>query len=328
MMTSHDYTVMLVMVYAHVMITHDMTPAVITTTSTELATTVLADWQQVAGAWLLSFPSRATRDAYRRDLQQFVQFCSDHQVPVLGAGRPVCDAYARQLDQSDLSAATRARRLAAVASFYQYALEADLITRNPVAGVRRPKVAAESPRLGLTRTEVRSVMEVLTTSTPAERALFGLLLGCGLRVSEAVGVTPAMFGTEAGHTVLRIVGKGAKPRTVVVAPQVMHLLHDALQASSDPATTLVRGPRGGRVDRHEALRWVVRIGHRAGLQRALCPHDLRHTAGTMALDAGASIQRVSDMLGHASTSTTQRYVAHRERLDNAAAYVLGMALVS
>ena len=71
---------------------------------------------------------------------------------------------------------------------------------------------------------------------------------------------------------------------------------------------------------------VEALGRAAGVAHALCPHNCRHTAATMALDAGAPIHRVQGLLGHASPATTQRYVAHRERLDSSAAYVLGKAL--
>ena len=71
---------------------------------------------------------------------------------------------------------------------------------------------------------------------------------------------------------------------------------------------------------------VEALGRAAGVAHAHCPHDCRHTAATVALHAGAPIHRVQGLLGHASPATTQRYVAHRERLDSSAAYVLGKAL--
>ena len=71
---------------------------------------------------------------------------------------------------------------------------------------------------------------------------------------------------------------------------------------------------------------VEALGKAAGLEHPLRPHDCRHTAATLALNAGAPIHRVQDLLGHASPTTTQRYVAHRERLENSAAYTLGAVL--
>jgi len=290
------------------------------------ATPGVEAWHRIAGAWLASYASPHTREAYRRDLGQFATWLEGVGIvsPLL-AGRPAVDTYARHLEELGLSPATRARKLAAVASFYAYCGAEGVTDRNPAALVRRPRVSDESPRLGLSADEARRVIAAARAATPAHRALIALCLGAGLRVSEALAVTPESLSSEAGHQVVRVTGKGGKVRTVPLSPQALGLLSDALEAGTT-GEPVVRGPRGGRIDRHQALRMIEALGKVAGVVHLLRPHDLRHAAATLSLDAGAPVGRVQDLLGHASPSTTMRYVRHRERLDNSAAYVLGVAL--
>lgn len=287
-----------------------------------VAPSQFASWQQVAGAWLAEFPSAHTQDAYRRDLQQYAGHLAGLGITdPLSAQRHVVAYYARYLDSIGLAAATRARKLAAVSSFYRYATRADVVPANPAKDIARPPVSAESPRLGMSADEARRVIDVARERTPAHRALLALCLCAGLRVSEALAVTPADMAEVKGHRVVRVAGKGGKVRHVPLSPLALDLLADAL-AGCEPGTPVVRGPQGGMVDRHRALRMVESLGRAAGIGHALRPHDCRHTAATLALDAGAPIHRVQDLLGHSSPTTTQRYVAHRERLDHSAAYDL------
>lgn len=287
------------------------------------------DWRQLAGAWLLEYPSVHTQDAYRRDLQQWADYCA-HTLggtDPLKASRPWVTHYARHLDTLDLAPSTRARKLAAVASFYAYAVAAGSVAANPAAGVHRPRVPNESPRLGLDREAARRVIAAAEAATAAHRALIALCLGAGLRVSEALAVTPADLTTVRGHQVVTVTGKGGKARSVPLSPQALALLSAALEGC--PADTpVVRTDTGELIDRHRALRMVEALGRRAGVGHRLRPHDLRHTAATLSLDGGAPIHRVQDLLGHSSPTTTTRYVQHRERLDHSAAYVLGTALAA
>ena len=302
---------------------HELAP--VPTSALELAGPT--PWREVAGAWLASFGSVNTQAAYRGDLAQFAQFAADlGAASPMTVGRPVIDLYARHLEAEGLKPATRARKLAAVASFLGYAASANVIATNPAACVRRPKVAATSPRLGATADEARRLITAAEAGSPTDRALVALCLLTGLRVSEALSITPASIRHEAGHEVLTVTGKGGTVATVPLSPLARRLLADAITAAADGGA-IVRGPRGGRVDRHQAHRLIAALGRRAGLAHRLVPHDLRHAAATLSLEAGAPLHRAQDLLRHASPVTTQRYTAHRDRLDGSAAYTLATFLV-
>lgn len=285
-------------------------------------------WFVVARDWLECQRSPHTRDAYARDFDQFQLWLRTARPPVghpLEARRIHVDEYAISLRR--FKPATQARKLAAVSSYYAYAVTVEAIDTNPAATVRRPPLSNTSPRMGLTTTEAHRVIDAADNATAAHRALLALCLGAGLRISEALAVRPADISTVKGHTVLTVTGKGDKVRTVPLSPQALRLLADALARCHAADHRIIDTDDNGHpIDRHRALRMVEALGRTAGVGHRLRPHDLRHTAATLALDAGAPIHRVQDLLGHASPITTQRYVQHRERLDNSAAYLLGTVL--
>lgn len=289
-------------------------------------------WYVAVTRWLDSQRSDNTRDAYARDFDHYRLWLMAELPHIaanpLAATRSDLAAYATAVARlSGIKPATKARRLAAVSSFYAYAVDLEYIDSNPAARIKRPAVSTESPRMGLTGDEARRIIEASDRHTAQHRALLALCLGCGLRVSEALAVTPADITVVKGHRVLTVTGKGGKVRTVPISPQAFRLLSDALDACPDPSRRIIEMSEAGQpIDRQRALRMVETLGRHAGVEHRLRPHDLRHTAATLALDAGAPIHRVQDLLGHSSPITTQRYVQHRERLDNSAAYVLGTVL--
>lgn len=132
-----------------------------------------------------------------RDLIAFMGYCDHYGVQAIGATRPAIDAYARALDAEGLAPSTIARSLSALASVYAYLEEEDVIASSPVQRVRRPRVAQESPTLGLDRGEAVALLAAAADAGPRDDALLALLLLNGLRVSEALGL--ADLDTERGR---------------------------------------------------------------------------------------------------------------------------------
>jgi integrase/recombinase XerD len=305
------------------------------TTSTEIVLVTPADLQQVTaghsleailGAWQLSLRSENTRTAYSADLVTFLQFAGAHQVAPLGDPRvlrPLIDLWMTEQQADGAAAATRARRLAAVRSFYRYVTIEGYMERDPSAMVRRPHVPNEPSKTALTLGEARAILEATTTGSgsPATRAAVGLLLGAALRVSEAISARVEDISHRDGHTVLSVVGKGERRRVIPLSPLTLEML-----GPLPVEGWLVPAPDGGQCNRYQVAHMVRRIAEAAGIDRPVSPHILRHTAATVALDGGAPVQTVADLLGHSSPTTTMRYVAGRERLRDSAAYVVGVAL--
>lgn len=279
------------------------------------------DLDRLALAWLGSFPSVRTRQAYSADLGAFSRWLEDHRAgTLLTATRPHVDLYARHLEEAGYSPSTRARRLSSLSSFYGYSCSVGALSVNPAANVRRPKLPNYSPRLGLNLDTAPRVVEAAHRLGPDHRALVALCLLAGLRVSEALFATAGDIREEAGHRVLEITSKGGRRDLVPLSPAALRLLEDALAARPE-------GPLLGGMDRFRAGRLVAQLGKEAGLEK-LTPHDLRHGAATCSLEAGEPIHRVQQLLRHASPVTTQRYDHSRDRLDSSAAYGLSRAVVA
>ena len=285
-----------------------------------LSLVTLEERDGLALSWLASFSSLGTRRAYAEDLNRFATFLEQQKAGrVREATRVHVDLWARSLEAHGYAPATRARRLASVASFYAYACSVGAMSSNPASSVRRPKLPNYSPRLGLDLDSAPPVIAAAQRMTTHHAAIVALCLFAGLRVSEALSVKGSDIREEGGHKVLEVTSKGGRRDLVPLSPFALRLLDGALRlhGSSELLPNL---------DRFQVLRMVAAIGKEAGLKRPLTPHDLRHGAATCALEAGEPLHRVQQLLRHANPQTTQRYDHSRDRLDASAAYGLAKAL--
>ena len=216
--------------------------------------------------------------------------------PGVGGGRP--------------GRATVARRLCTVAGFYRYAEEEGLVPVSPAVHVRRPRLDYESHAVGLDRNEVGALLVAAGLGAPAEHALISLLALNGLRVSEAIGADIEALGLERGHRTLTVLRKGGKTVTVPLAPRTARAVDLAI--GERLAGPIFLSAHGERLDRHGAGRIVRRVAHRAGIDKRIGPHTLRHAFITAALDAGVPLRDVQDAASHADPRTTMRYDNSRE----------------
>lgn len=287
-------------------------------------------------AWLRSRKSIHTRKAYFRDLADFLAWCDRTGLDPRAAVRGDVDAYTAQRC-GDLSATSLARRLSSLSSWYTYLMSNGVTAANPVQAVDRPAVDHDaSPTVGLTGAQVAAFMRAARSQRgPAARrdaALLGMLAELGLRVGEALALNLDAFRHNRGHRTVRVAGKGGKhrelPIPVPLGRDLDAYLTERATAGGVPVDQLA-GPlfvtaTGRRVDQPAVFRLVRRVGKAAGLPGAerLSPHSLRHTVATAALDAGAPLRDVQDMLGHADPRTTRRYDRSRGSLDRSPAYLI------
>lgn len=278
--------------------------------------------EDVAGAFLLAYTGN-TRLAYRRDLTDFFSFCASIGVDPLRASRVHVDAFARKLGELDsMSPATVARKLSSVSGFFNYALNEEVVGRNPVRPVRRPKVGSDSASTGLDRSELSALVAAARADGLRTHALV-LLLGLnGLRVSEALSAEAKDLDTERGHRVLRITRKGGRTATVPLAPRTAEAIEAYLDGRNQGP--LFMTSTGKPMDRAAVWRTLRRLAKDAVPDKAssLHPHDLRHAFVTLSLDAGASLRDVQDAAGHADPRTTRRYDRARHNLDRHPTYAL------
>lgn len=282
----------------------------------------VVDAETLFVAYLAGYSNEKTRKAYASDLRHWATWCDSIHVGVLDARRVHVDAYMRACEHHGTADATIARRLSAISGYYDYAVDEDLIGRNPVGRVKRPKVNDESPTLGLDREEVGRLLAV--TEKPRDLALVCLLLLNGLRVSEALAADVDDLATERGHRVLSVTRKGGKVALVPLAPRTAVAVADLLGDRRDGPVFATR--TGARLDRQGAWKIVRRLAKTAGIDKTISPHSLRHTMVTLSLDAGVPLHTVQDAAGHADPRTTQRYNRARHSLDGHATYALSSYL--
>lgn len=275
-----------------------------TTARSSRWTTSSTSWAAVA--FVASYSSRGTRQAYSTQLRLWFSWCRQHELdPLTEVRRPHVELYARDLEARGLAPATVASKLVVLAGFYRYCVEEQLIEHSPAVHVRRPKVAQESTRLGLD--EPSSAPSSSKPDWPAATTTCSPACSpsthCGsLKPAGRADLTDLALAN--GHRTLRIVGKGNQPALIPLA-------------RAD----------GSRPDRHAAGRIVRRLAERAGIDET-SPHLLRHAAITDALDAGGSLRDVQDFARHADPRQTRRYDRARGALDRNPTYIVATAATS
>ena len=298
-----------------------------TVTSTELMPQVeplFTDAERSALAGFLAGYSGLTRDAYALDLRQYAGWCQQRGLHLFQARRSDIECFGRDMEDRGRARATIARRLCTVSGLYRYAVEEDLIEHSPAVHVRRPRLDYESHAIGLDRNEVGALLVAAGLGAANEHALFSLLAINGLRISEALGANIEALGLERGHRTLTVLRKGGKTVTIPLAPRTARAVDLAIGERMDGPIFL--RPDGKRMDRHCAARIVRRVARRAGVNKPIGPHTLRHAFITAALDAGVPLRDVQEAASHADPRTTMRYDRARVSLDRHATYIVAAFL--
>ncbi len=270
--------------------------------------------------WLVTEKGRSvnTLSAYRRDLRGYWNWLQGRGVELAAATPADLEAYVGALRDDGRAPATVARAVVAVRSLHSFCAAEGLLPADPAADVEPPSVPRGLPK-GLSEAEVEALLSIAGTDPVSrrDRAILEVLYGTGMRIAELVGLS--LGDVDLGDGLVRVLGKGSKERVIPLGRLAREALVDWLGPAGRPAMAPARwarrgdeeavflNQRGGRLTRQGAWGIVAGHGRRAGLQRKLSPHALRHSCATHMLDHGADIRAVQELLGHASISTTQVY---------------------
>jgi integrase/recombinase XerC len=248
---------------------------------------------------------------YASDLGQFLDyFAIQEKVAVEEIDLLAVREWLGHLYSQKLTAVSMRRKLAAVRSLFKYMLREGIIATNIARLVRTPKAPNSLPVV-MTAEQTNTLVEGVAADTlerpyPArDLAIFELLYGCGLRISELVGLDLQDF--DFSERWIRVRGKGRKERQVPYGSKAAAALDRYLvgRASSERAVFL--NHRGGRLTDRGARGIVKFYARMITGDSSIHPHSLRHAYATHLLSDGADLRAIQELLGHSQLSTTQKY---------------------
>ena len=276
-------------------------------------------------AWLthlkaLDGKAAHTVTAYARDVSGWLAFLAQHHGGTEGlaalAALPATDLRAWMAAERarGVSARSLARSLSAVKTFTAWLADRQGADATTILSARGPKYRRKLPRplsVDAAAAMIDTVGDQARDDWVAARdvAVVTLLYGCGLRISEALGLTGAAHPLP---DVLRITGKGGKTRLVPVLPAARAAVDRYARLCPHDLTPngpLFRGTRGGALNPRLIALVMEKARMQLGLPATATPHALRHSFATHLLSAGGDLRSIQELLGHASLSTTQAYTA-------------------
>lgn len=271
--------------------------------------------------WMERGLSENTLNAYRSDLYFFAGW-------ITNKGRRIeetrsADILGYLADQKAKSVRTTARRLSSLRQLFQYLVVENRITEDPTDEVQSPHLGRPLPK-SMTEAEVEKLLDAPDIETDTgirDRTMLEVLYATGLRVTELVGLRLDQINLRQG--LIRISGKGDKERLVPLGEESIDWLEKYIRTTrpsffkTSPDATLFPSNRGRAMTRQTFWHAIKRYAVKAGIDKQLSPHVLRHAFATHLLNHGADLRVVQMLLGHSNISTTQIYThVARERLKN------------
>lgn len=255
-----------------------------------------------------------TLDGYSRDLADFFNFFEKSltlknlaNLEVRDFRSYISDCAAHGLDKSSL-----ARHISTIKNFFKYLNSHKIVQNTAISAISSPRRPKTLPKA----LEIDQTFDVLEESAKFEKnswqglrdtAIFTILYGCGLRISEALNLN---VGDINNNDFVRIRGKGNKDRIVPVLPQIKDAINAYMAEcpyNLRNGEALFLGARGERLSPRIIQRQLQKIRAYLGLPDNLTPHALRHSFATHLLAEGTDLRSIQELLGHASLTTTQRY---------------------
>ena len=253
--------------------------------------------------------------SYKRDFKKFRQYLFlNPRVSFLNIPKPQILDFLKYLynDNSDISVS---RILSALRGFYKFLIRQQLINNNPWSQVKNPRTSKKILEI-LDIDEVLSFLDSIPVSTESDlrdRAMFEILYGCGLRVSE---ITDLRIGSiDFDQKLLRFIGKGDKERIVPVGDTAILFLNKYINSArgkiekEKKTDYLFLNMRGTKLSRQGFWKILKKYAVKAGIEKNLYPHIFRHSFATHLLQRGADLRTVQKLLGHSSISTTEIYTS-------------------
>ena len=260
-------------------------------------------------------------EAYLRDVEKLTQYLQS--AGTLKAPDAVeledLQEFLHWVAQLGLNAASQARILSGIRSFYKYCLIEQIVKKDPTTLLESPKLKRALPDV-LHFDEIESIIGHIDLSKPEggrNKAILETMYSCGLRVSEVVNLRISCLYLDVGY--IRVIGKGDKERLVPIGGAAIKYIqiyqreirvHVPLKPGNEDILFLNR--RGAKLSRVMIFLMLKELVQKAGITKTISPHTFRHSFATHLVEGGADLRAVQEMLGHESITTTEIYT-HLDR---------------
>ena len=257
--------------------------------------------------WMKKGLSRNTLNAYKADITLLLEQLDHEGLSITSDNSLLAAAISKHV--SRYSESSQNRKIASFRAYFHWLLENSTIKHNPVYFLSCPKVDRIINHV-FTAKQLAMLLGGIDTKTKKgarDRAMFELLYGSGLRVSELIQLKVKNIDLTTG--VLDVKGKGDKYRKVPMGEEAVHYLNVwlAYYPNAGAGSYIFTGNQDKMLTRQAVWRRLKHYLIKCGLQLSLSPHSMRHAFATHMLDNGADIRSLQLLLGHASISTTQLY---------------------
>ncbi|HZF17810.1 MAG TPA: site-specific tyrosine recombinase XerD [Steroidobacteraceae bacterium] len=271
--------------------------------------------------WMERGLSANTLAAYRADLSALARWLAEKQIPIARTTRNDLLAFIAWRVEKGARPRSTARQLSSFRRFFRYLVRDAGLKEDPTTQIAMPKIGRSLPK-SLTEGEVESLLNAPLVTDPLghrDRTMLEVLYATGLRVTELVNLRHNQVNLNQG--VLRIVGKGNRERLIPLGEESVRWLQQFIAGPRSEILLerqtdfLFPTRRGDKMTRQAFWHIIKRYARKAGIDKDLSPHTLRHAFATHLLNHGADLRVVQMLLGHSDLSTTQIYThVARERM--------------
>jgi integrase/recombinase XerD len=260
--------------------------------------------------------SNNTLENYMRDMQKLITFLnySHGKVNIQDIKLEHLRAFLAELNEIGIAQASQARQVSSIKSFFRFLLYTNKIESNPSSLLEAPRLGRKLPVV-LSIDEIDMLIGVIDLSKAdghRNKAIIETLYGCGLRVSELVGLRLTDVYTDEGF--VRVKGKGDKERLVPISKTALTAIEhykeqsrNHLDIKKESQDILFLNRRGGQLSRVMIFNIIKKLAELAGVKKNISPHTFRHSFATHLVEGGADLRAVQEMLGHESILTTEIY---------------------
>lgn len=254
--------------------------------------------------------------AYSHDIELFRQYLEDtkHIMSLKNIKQEDIESFFACLYGIGFSASSQARILSGLKRFFTYLIQEKIITDNPTLLISSPSIGRHLPDV-LSYKEIRSMIDSIDLSQPLahrNKAILEVLYGCGLRVSELISLKISNIYKE--DEFIKVIGKGDKERLIPIGKTTLKSIYLYIEAerkhqkvNSKCSDILFLNRRGNALSRQMIFILIKDFAAKAGIEKNIGPHSIRHSFATHLLEGGADLRAVQQMLGHSSIGTTEIY---------------------